>query len=270
MTALAAFQARTLLRGRSTVAAAGAFAVATGLATFLGLGSFRQVGLGAVGPAAAAIVNLAILLPTAQAIILGALAVTGDRETGFTALIRTRGVGAGQLVVATWWSVTAAAWLALGAGFGLAALVIAGSVPLGDLPVFVAILAVMLVGAAAASAIGVLVGALATTRLQAALGAVGVWFALAIGLDLIVIGLGVFLHLGEVAILAAAADPFTSARLGALLLLDAEGGVLGPTGQYLVARVGGPGAILALLGVVTAWVVGPLAAAVRITARRDA
>lgn len=271
MRALAVFQARTLLRGRAAIAAAGAFAIAAGITAVLGLGSFRQVGLGAVGPAAAAIVNLAILLPTAQAVLLGALALTGDRESGFAAMLRARGVGAGTLVVTTWWSVTAAAWLSLGAGFGLAALVIAGNVPLGDLPTFAALLGVMLIVAAAAAAVGVLVGAIAATRLQAALGAVAVWFALAIGFDLVILGLGVFVRFGEAAILAAvAADPFTSGRLAALLLLDAEGGVLGSTGQYLVAGLGGPGAITALLGVVTAWVAAPLALAVRITGRRDA
>jgi len=128
----------------------------------------------------------------------------------------------------------------------------------------------MLVVAAAAAAIGVLVGALAATRLQAALGAVAVWFTLAIGLDLLVLGLGAFVHFGEAAILGAAAvDPLTSGRLAALLLLDADGGVLGPTGQYLVSRLGSPGAVLALVCVVAAWVALPIIAAIRITDRRD-
>ncbi|MBF8289588.1 MAG: transporter transrane protein [Chloroflexi bacterium] len=271
MTALARFQARVLLRGRAALVAAGVFALAAGLTTVLGLGSFRQVGLGAVGPAAAAIVNLAILLPTAQAILLGALGLAGDRESGFAALLRARGVGPGALVVATWWSVTAAAWLSLGVGFGLAALVIAGNVPLADLPTFAALFGVMLVVAAAAAAIGVLVGAAASSRLQAALGAVAAWFVLAIGLDLVVLGLGVFVRLGEGAILAAVAiDPFTSGRLAALLLLDAGGGVLGPVGQYLVLRLGAPGAVAMLLAVVAAWVVLPLVVARQIAARRDA
>lgn len=270
MMALAAFQVRTLFRGRATIAAAAIFAIAAGLATVLGLGSFRQVGLGAVGPAAAAIVNLAILLPTAQAILLGALAFTGDRESGFAAVLRARGISTGGLVVTTWWSVTAAAWLSLSAGFGLSALAIAGTVPLEDLPTFAGLFGVMLVVAAAAAAIGVLVGALASTRLQAALGAVAAWFALAIGVDLVVLGLGAFVRFGEAAILAAvAADPLTSGRLAALLMLDAEGGVLGPTGQYLVSQLGSPGATLALLGVVAAWVVVPLVGASRIAGRRD-
>ncbi|HSO30458.1 MAG TPA: hypothetical protein VLS28_11175 [Candidatus Sulfomarinibacteraceae bacterium] len=268
--ALAGFQARVLLRGRVAIGSAGIFAAVAGLTAILGLGSFRQVGLGAVGPAAAAIVNLAILLPTAQAVILGALGLSGDRESGFAAMLRARGVGPGALVVATWWSVTATAWVSLAVGFGLASLVIAGNVPLADMAVFAALLGTMLLVAAAAAAVGVLVGAVASTRLQAALGAVAVWFVLAIGLDLVVLGLGVFARLGEVAILvAAAADPFTSGRLAALLLLDAEGGVLGPVGQYLVTRLGSPGAVAAVLATVAAWVAVPLLWAARIEARRD-
>lgn len=271
MIALASFQARTLFRGRATITAAAAFALTAGLATLLGLGSFRQVGLGAVGPAAAAIVNLAILLPTAQAILLGALALTGDRESGFAATLRARGVGAATLVFTTWWSVTVVAWLSLCAGFGLSALILAGNVPLGDLATFAAILGVMFLVSAAAAAIGVLIGTLASTRLQAALGAVATWFAAAIGLDLVVLGLGAFVRLGEAAILVAiAADPLTSGRLAALLLLDVEGGALGPVGMYLVSRLGGMAAVIALLVVIVVWVGGSLALASRIAARRDA
>lgn len=270
MTVLAGFQARTILRGRAAVASAALFAVAAGLVAILGLGSFRQVGLGAVGPAAAAIVNLAILLPTVQAMLLGALATTGDRESGFAAMLRARGVRAPTLVLATWWATTASAWLSLGAGFGVAALVIAGNVPLEDLPTFGALLAVMLVVSAAAAAVGVLIGAVAATRLQAALGAVAAWFALAVGLDLVVLGLGAFVRFGEAAILAAAViDPLTSGRLAALLLLDTEGGVIGPVGHYLVGRLGATGAVLALTGVVAAWVTVPLALAARVVGRRD-
>ena len=67
---------------------------------------------------------------------------------------------------------------------------------------------------AVAAAAGVLVGTLVTNRLQASLVAVAAWFLLAIGLDLVVIGLGVFLSLGEPAILTAVlANPIESARV---------------------------------------------------------
>ena len=264
MTTLAIFRARTLLRGKATIAAAFVFCLMTGLVALVGLGSFRQVGLGSVGPAAAALVNLALLLPTAQGVLLGAMTLTADRESGFGAMLRARGVPPVALVLTAWLAAALSSWLSLGAGFGLAAIVIAGNVPVGDLPVFAALLGV------SAAAAGVLVGALVTTRLQAALAGVATWFVLAVGFDLAVIGLGAFLRLGEIAIIGAiVADPFTAARVSALLLLDSEAGILGPTGAYLLDRLGHVGAIAALLAVVIGWTLVPLALATAVVRRRD-
>ena len=270
MTALATFRTGALIRGRSTLVAVVVFALATGLVTILGLSSFRQVGLGSVGPAAAALVNLALLLPTAQGFLVGAMTMTADRERGFGAMLRARGVRPRTLVVTAWLAVTRSAWLSIAAGFGLAAVIIAGNVPVEDLVVFAAIFGVSLAAAAAACAVGVLIGALATTRLQAVLAGLAGWFVLAIGFDLIVIGLAAFLRFGEVAVVAAIlVDPLTSARVAALLLLDAQAGVLGPTGAYLLGRLGSEGALLALVAVVAVWTVVPLALAARAVARRD-
>lgn len=270
MTTLAIFRARTLLRGRATIAAALVFCLTTGLVALLGLGSFRQVGLGSVGPAAAALVNLALLLPTAQGLLLGAMTLTADRESGFGAMLRARGVPPAALVWTAWLAAAMSSWLSLAAGFGLAAIVIAGNVPVGDLPVFASLLGVSVAAAAAAAAAGVLVGALVTTRLQAALVGVATWFVLAVGFDLAVIGLGAFLRLGEIGIIAAiVADPFTAARASALLFLDSEAGILGPTGAYLLDRLGHGGATVALLAVVVGWTLLPLALATAIVKRRD-
>ena len=269
MTTLAVFRARTLLRGKATIAATLVFCLTAGLVALLGLGSFRQVGLGSVGPAAAALVNLALLLPTAQGVLLGAMTLTADRESGFGAMLRARGVPPAALVWTAWLAAVLSSWLSLGAGFGVAAIVIAGNVPVGDLPVFTALLGVTAAAAAAAAA-GVLVGALVTTRLQAALAGVATWFVLAIGFDLAVIGLGAFLRLGEIAIVAAImADPFTAARVSALLLLDSEAGILGPTGAYLLDRLGRDGALVTLVAVVVGWTLLPLALATTAVKRRD-
>lgn len=270
MTALAVFRTRTLLRGTATIAAALLFCVATGLVALLGLGSFRQVGLGSVGPAAAALVNLALLLPTAQAVLLGAMTMTADRESGFGAMLRARGLRPAELVVTAWLAVCLSAWLSIAAGFGLAAIVVAGNVPPGDLAVFGALVGVSCVAAAAAAAVGILVGSLVRTRLQAALAAIAVWFTLAVGFDLVVIGLGVFLRLGEVAVAGAiVADPLTAARTASLLLLDASGGVLGPSGAYLVDRLGREGSVAALLAVVVAWAAIALGVATARVPRSD-
>lgn len=270
MIPLVRFQVRVLLRGTAALVAIVAFAVIAGIVALVGLGSFRQVGLGSVGPAAASFVNIALLLPTAEAIVLAAMAVTTDRDGGFQAMLRARGVAVPAIVVATWAATTAATWISLLAGFGVVALILAGNVPAQDLATFTALLLVMLATSAAAAAIGVAIGALARSRLQAALGGIATWFALALGFDLAIVGLGVLLRLGEVAVVGAIlADPFTSGRVAALLILDSQGGVLGPVGAYLLDAVGRTGAIAMLLVVVGAWTLVPIALASTVIADRS-
>lgn len=267
---LVTFQARSVIRGRWSIVAILGFALASAVVAFLGLGSFRQLGLGAVGPAAVSLLNLALLLPTAQALLLGSLALSGERESGFVAALFARGVGSGGAIVATWLAVTLSAWLSLIAGFGVVALIVAGNVPSADMPVFFAIMLVCGAAAAVAAAIGVLVGAVVTNRLQASLVAVAAWFLLALGLDLVVIGLGVFLAFGEPAILAAVlANPVESARVASLLLLDASGGALGTMGIYLDDSLGRSGSLTLLALSLLAWIALPIGVAAWILGRRD-
>lgn len=264
------FQLGTALRGRASLAALVGFALASALIAILGLGSFRQLGLRAVGPTAAGMVNLALLLPTAQAAVLAALTVTTGREGGLYAMLRGRGMGENELAISAWLAVTAAAALTLIAGFAAVALVLAGNVPLGDMPVFLGLLAIMIAAAAGAAAVGVVVGAFVRARLQATLIALGAWFLLAIGLDLVVVGLGMFLRAGEPALLGATVgNPLQAARVLAFLVIDAEGGVLGPLGSYLNMRLGREAAMAVLGAALVAWTMGPLLLAGRAMRSRD-
>jgi Cu-processing system permease protein len=268
--ALVTFQARSVVRGRWSVVAILSFALAAAVVALLGLGSFRQLGLGAVGPAAVSLLNLALLLPTAQAMLLGALALSGERESGFMAALRARGMSSRGAILATWLAVTFSAWLSLVAGFAVVAIIVAGNVPMADMPVFFAIMLICGTSAAVAAAVGVLVGSAVTNRLQASLVAIATWFLLALGLDLVVIGLGVFLSLGEPAILLAVlANPIESARVAALLLLDASGGALGTMGIYLSEAIGPAESFVLLLLALFLWTVLPLGLASLILGRRD-
>lgn len=270
MRAIVAFSLRDLVRGRWALVAIGAFALTALAVSILGLSSYRQVGLRSVGPAAVSFVNVALLLPSLQALLLGALTVSANRERGLLGMLRASGASSFSLCTGTWAAVTLSTAISLGLGFGTTALVFAGNVPAEDLAIFGVLALVMLLAAASASAVGVLLGSLAGTRLQAALAAVATWFVLAVGLDLLVIGLGVFLRAGEPALLAAAvANPLQAARLAALLLLDAGATMLGPLGSYLVGRLGAAGSI-GLLGVVlAAWTVVPLGLGIRTLRGRD-
>jgi Cu-processing system permease protein len=267
---LVLFQARSVIRGRWSLIAVLAFAAAAAVVALLGLGSFRQLGLGAVGPAAVSLLNLALLLPTAQALLLGALALSGERESGFMAALRARGLGSASMVVATWLAVTLSAWLSLLAGFAVVAAIVAGNVPMADMPTFIGIMLISAACAAVAAAVGVLVGAAVTNRLQASLVAIAVWFLLALGLDLVVIGLGIFLSLGEPAIVAAVlANPIEAARVAALLLLDTTGGALGTMGIYLEQTAGREAAMVLLASALAVWVLVPATLASMVLGRRD-
>jgi Cu-processing system permease protein len=265
-----AFQLRITVQRQWVVVGTVAFAVAAVVVTLVGLSSFRQVGLGAVGPAAVALINLALLLPTAQALLLAAHAMSGERESGFWALISARGAGRGTVVVSVWLAVTAATWLGLLVGFGAVAFILAGNVPVGDMTAFAAMVLTTMIVAASAAAVGVLIGAVTANRLQATLVALATWFIFAVGLDLLVIGLGVFLRAGEVGLLAAvAANPLSAGRVAALLLIDERGTVLGPVGTFLMSRLGLSGTLALLAAMVTAWTAGSLLAARQVLSWRD-
>ncbi len=268
--ALAAFEARVILRGRGTLVGMAAYGLASLMVTLLGLTSFAQLGLGAVGPAAVALLNLALLLPTVQAMTVGAMTLAGEREGSFLTMLRAQGSSAWSLVTASWLGVALSAGLSTLVGFGVAGVLLATTVPLADLLAFFVLLVVALLVAAAAAAIGTLIGAVADNRLQAGLAAVAVWFVVAIGLDLLLLGLGAFARIGELALIGAVlVNPLETGRVLALLALDPEGGALGPAGTFVLTRLGLLPAVGVLIATLLAWVAVPLALAARILARRD-
>ena len=179
--------------------------------------------------------------------------------------------GPGAVILATWLAVTLSAWLSLIAGFAVVAIIVAGNVPCRrHAGVLRRSCSSAVPAAAVAAAIGVLVGSVVTNRLQASLVAIAAWFLLALGLDLVVIGLGVFLALGEPAILVAVlANPIESARVAALLLLDASGGALGTMGIYLDETLGRAGSLALLIAALGLWIVLPLGLAAIVLGRRD-
>jgi Cu-processing system permease protein len=202
--------------------------------------------------------------------LLAASAITAERERGFLAVVAARGVSRDALVVSVWLAATAAARLGLLVGFGAVALILAGNVPMSDMPTFAGLVLTTMLVAAAAAAIGVLVGSAAGSRLQATLLALAVWFVFAIGLELLVMGLGNFLRAGEPGLLAAVAtNPLSACRMAALLLIDQRGAVLGPVGTYALSRLALPGTVALLMTVLAAWTALPLLAARQVLGRRD-
>lgn len=265
---LARFELRLAMRRGSLAAAAVLFAALAAGATVLGLGSFRQLGLGSVSPAAATLLNLAILFPSAYALVSGSVSLQSDRDGGLLAMLRAARLGGGAIALAKLVSVVVPTWLVIAAGTGAVALVLSGSVALADLGAFAAVVAVSLVVPAAASAVGVLVAAIVHGRQQASTAGIAIWFVLAVGVDLLAIALTPLLRTGTAGVLLVSlVDPLESGRILGLLALGADAQVLGPFGGSLRESLGTPFAVAMLAGAQLAWTAAATAAAARILVR---
>lgn len=266
--ALIRFELGRAGRRGSLPAACVLFGLLAAGATALGLGSFRQLGLGTVSPAAVVLLNLGILFPSAYALMTGALALQADRDGGLLAMLRAAGLSGAGVTVAKLVATIVPSWVVVLSGFGASALVLGGSVGLADLAPFGEVLITALLVSAAAGAIGVLIAAAVRGRQQASTAGLAVWFTLAIGLDLLAIAITPALRIGPTGLLLIVlADPLEGGRVLGLLALGADVQVLGPFGAYLLATFGRTGATMVLILAQLAWIVVPAAIAARTLGR---
>lgn len=268
---LSAFEIRLALRGRAPVIGALVYGAAMATVALVGLSSFRQVGLGALTPASTGLLEIGLLVPTLVALVSGGAALHGDREDALRVMLRASGTPAHAIVLAKLVALAALSTIVVLTGTAFATLVLAGALRAGDVAALAYLLVTTLLATIAASSIGLLVSALARERGHALAASVAVWSALAIGVDLIVLALAPALGGGGTALaLAAALDPIEAARIAGLLVLGADGHVLGSVGAYLATTIGAPRAILGLLGALVLWTAVPFAAACAVLARREA
>lgn len=268
---LTAFELGLALRGPGVVLAAVVHGAAMALVAIMGLGTFREVGLGALTPAALGLLEIGLIVPTLIALVLGGAALHGDDEDGVRAMLLISGADLREIVLAKLLAVVAVGAVVVLTGAGMAALLLASSVRADDLAPFGYIVLLTFLATAATASIGVLVSALARDRAQAVVAAIAAWTVLAIGVDLVVLLAGPALGAaGPVLAGAAILDPIEAARLAGLMALGADSHVLGSLGT-LVSLTIGPGRAMSLAVVVLIlWILVPYAAAVRVLARRTA
>lgn len=266
---LTAFELGLALRGPGVAIGALAHGAAMGLVTIVGIGTFREVGLAALTPAALGLLEIGLIVPTLMALVLGAAALHGEDEEGVRAMLLLSGADLREIVLAKLLAVVSAGGVVVSAGSGVAALLLASSVRSDDLVPLALIVVLTFLATAAAASIGVLVSALAQDRVQAIVASIAVWAALAIGVDLVVLVAGPALGAAAPVLAAAAViDPIEAARLAGLMALGADGHVLGSLGT-LVSLSLGPGRAMSLaVAVLVMWILVPYAAAVRVLSRR--
>lgn len=268
--ALASAELRQAARSRWIVAGALTIAACAGAVSVLGGGSASDLGVTSMDARTAALLQIAVLLPPLLALVLGAAALAGPRDGGFLGMLAAQPVRRRALVVSAFVGIAAALGLALAFGFGFSALVLVadgGGAALTRL----AGLAVASAGAtAAALAAGLAVSAWSSSRAQATGTAVGLWFLLALGHDLVlaVVVPAVDASLA-VTFLAIIADPLEAGRVLGLLLVDGGSASLGTMGTYLVDARGIPLAIATCIASLVMWTAGGLALAVAALRWRD-
>lgn len=269
--ALTSFELR--LAARSTRLWTGVLAMAAlaAVVTAFGLATFRQLGLGAASPAAVALLDVMLLIPSAAALVLGGAALQRDRESGFLDMIRSAGASGTDILCAKLAAVVFRCAALIAGGFAAAALVLAGSASAADLIVYAALLQVALLTAAACAAIGLLVGATLRARGgQGALAGLAVWFVLAVGVDLVLFAFAPVARISAPALLfVLALDPIEAGRVLGLLALGADSALLGPLGTLLRDELGTGRAAGLIVLCDALWIgLGTLAAGA-IATRRD-
>lgn len=266
---LTAFELGLALRGPGVVLGALVHGMAMTLVAIVGLGTFREVGLGAITPAALGLLEIGLIVPTLIALVLGAAALHGEDADGVREMLLLSGADLREVLLAKLLAVVAVAGVVVVTGTGVAAILLSSSIHPDELLPFGAIAVFTFLAAVAAASIGVLVSALTRDRLHSVVAAIAVWTLLAIGVDLVVLLAGPAIGAaGPALAIAAVIDPIEAARLAGLLALGADGHVLGSLGTLVSLTIGQGRATSLAAVVLVLWILVPFAATVRVVSRR--
>lgn len=266
--AIASWEMRGAARSRWLLGAAILYGGGAVALTLVGLRSLRDLGLSGAGAAIDGVVALGVLLPPLVGLLLGATSVAGSREQGTLALVASQPIRRSAIPLGVIVGLTATLWAAILAGLGLVAVVLAPVVTASDLVGLGVAAAASLTAAAVGVTLGVTISVLSPSRSQATAVAAAVWFATALGIDLLLAVVGPGIRLGPVGFLwAVLLNPLEAIRLLALMATDSS--ALGPFGVYMFDRFGTTGTAGILGGAVAAWIVVPALLAARVMKRRD-
>jgi Cu-processing system permease protein len=250
------------------------YAVAFALLAFTLALVDRQAGeLGSQGfnRTTAGLINLSLLIAPLLALIMGAGAIAGERERGTLVGLLAQPLSTTELLVGKYLGLLFAVWLALAAGFGAAALLVAAFNPLTDAGHYLLFVALSAGLAAAMLSIGMLISVVSERRVRALALAVGAWFLLVLFYDLGAIGLALAVSSsGRTLLLTVLGNPVETVRILAILSLEPDLQVLGPLGAYLSTEFGTAKSAIMLLAGLLFWTVAPLVASVYLFRRQDA
>ncbi len=261
---VARWDLRAALRDRWLWTLAAAFGVMTLAASAVALSGLRVLGLSSFDRAAAALLSLSVLFVPLMGLVLGALWISGERESGALDFLLAQPVGRVGLYVGRFLGLAAAVTSATWSGYGGAGLVLAWGAGTDRLPAFLWLVLLSTLLGLASLSVGLAISAAATTRGRGLGAALLTWLTFALLTDLGVLAAALALRLpSAVLLILAAANPLSAFRIAGLAVVTRTPELLGPVGMLAVDRLGVVGTAVTLCGVLLAWTAAGLAVGLR-------
>lgn len=229
-------------------------ATAAGLA-WLSVADLPGAGSASYDRTVTGLVSLVLLAVPLVGLMLGSQAIAVERERGSLLMLMAQPVEASEVMIGKIAGQTAGIAVAVLAGFGAAASLLAARGSGGGVAGYLGFVGLTVLLAAVTVGLGMWIAVPARSAATATAGAMMLWLVLVILGDLGLMGTAVALRLdGSQLLFLAAANPLQVFRLATLAAVGAGGDVLGPTGLY--AAVALRGAVLPIgVGLLAGWCV---------------
>lgn len=238
---------------------AASFALLALALAWVGTGSSFGAGVASLGRTGASLVNLVLLLVPLLGLVLGALALAGERDRGTLLCLLAQPVVAGEILAGKFLGLAAALVAALSFGFGVAGAVIAWNAGAAEVGSYLGLVGLAFLLATASLGLGFLISVLSRAAAAAVGTALFAWLLLVFLGDLGVMASAVTLRFDVETLLGLALlNPLEVFRVAAVLVLQGGGEALGPAGTFAVDSYGR--ALLPfLVGLLALWTAVPLA-----------
>jgi len=234
----------------------------------LSSGGIGYTGFASFGRTAASLVNLVLLMVPLMGLTIGAGSLAGERERGTLHYLLSQPVNRAEVLLGKYLGLAAALLGALALGFGLSGLVIAGQGGQTDAAAYALLAAFAFALALGMLSLGFLISVLAHKATVATSLALFLWLGFVFIGDMGLMGttlafklpIGTLFHLALI-------NPLQVFKMSSLVSINATLDVLGPAGIYAMQTYRESLTWL-FLGVLAAWIIGPLLAAFLVFRRR--
>lgn len=257
---IAARELRDARRSRWLWLASACFFALSLALSWLGLAGSGRSGLAGFDRTTASLLNLAILFVPLVTLPIGGLSVAAELEDGSLAQLLSHPVSRAEVWLGKWLGLFAAVTFTFLVGFGLSGIVVAIASGGGRAGIFVSLVGLLILYAAATLSLGVLLSAMLKSRAKAIGATFGIWLAMIYLGDLGTIGVTIMRSLGPAQVfLLALFNPAQQVRISGTLLLADSLDVLGPAGIFgfdLLGRQGLLAVLVATLLALSAFALG--------------